>query len=125
MSAREVGAARNAHYTEDSEGIDMATPRKNRKSAEQHPATPASRPPAAAAEGSVSPARQHAPTHEDIEVRAYYLWRENSGESDPLGDWLTAERQMCDQYSTGGGSGSANEADTSPSAAAAPATHPA
>lgn len=38
-----------------------------------------------------------APTHEDIAVRAYYLWREN-GRDDPVSNWLEAEQQLLAEY---------------------------
>lgn len=34
------------------------------------------------------------PTHEEIEVRAYMIWAERPGDSDPLDNWLQAEREL-------------------------------
>jgi len=37
----------------------------------------------------------HPPTHDEIEVRAYHIWRANMlHDSDPVSDWLEAERQL-------------------------------
>ena len=47
--------------------------------------------------------KPHPPTHEEIQVRAYCLWSANaSGDSDPVSDWLKAEREMWDEYSRDG-----------------------
>ncbi|HEX7123216.1 MAG TPA: DUF2934 domain-containing protein [Gemmatimonadaceae bacterium] len=48
----------------------------------------------ASASAAATPAASSpVPTHEDIAVRAYYLWRE-SGRDDPVSNWLEAEQQL-------------------------------
>jgi hypothetical protein len=55
-----------------------------------------------AAELSPPTRRTHPPTHEHIALRAWFLWDASPfHDSDPLEDWLTAERQLWDEYLNG------------------------
>jgi len=86
----------------------MATPRKPRGSREKQrvlkppPAdAPARDAPARDAPARDAPARDaaHVPTHQEIEVRAYYIWNAHAfHDSDPVSDWLRAEQQLSDEY---------------------------
>ena len=47
------------------------------------------------------------PTHKEIELRAYQIYRERGGApGDALGDWTLAERQLVEQHSKGNRKGS-------------------
>jgi hypothetical protein len=76
----------------------MANPRKplghGRKEHVVRP--PPANPPA-------TPDESRAPTHEEIELRAYYIWEAGGfHDTDPFSDWLRAEEQLWEEFANGG-----------------------
>ena len=75
----------------DAQGASLPKPRARKKTAAHVEATSAnSRPTPADGVSSKRPS----PTHDEIAIRAYYIALERGFSSDPMADWLLAEREL-------------------------------
>jgi hypothetical protein len=93
----------------------MATTKRKKPSTEPPAAEREQEPvPSVAREIEGAPARR-APTREDIEIRAYFLWNETGGHpSDPVATWLAAERELWERHEVAGATSDAGFPGVSP-----------
>jgi hypothetical protein len=72
----------------------MANPRKPREKQQVIKTVPADAP--------LSWNEPVVPTHDEIARRAYYIWKAaTASESDPVANWIEAERQAWEEYARG------------------------